>query len=223
MASSAKKPNRTSEGTISFQKSKQLWSEVLSGGSPMKSSVMANLPNPKSHGEHDTFTNSADNLSVDHFTQRVSRPFLTGTVPFSIVIDITNVHDKKKIFLTDLILYCQGNTHLWAVSEQIRRDNNKIFAEISVSPTLYHQFSLDPTLQLASFEEPFMAYPSLSPSAKILKVSLTGLPPQYGRLIGGQDQLKNDMEQNLQRYGAIVDCGFVTGTTGVYAGGGYVV
>ncbi|CEP20020.1 hypothetical protein [Parasitella parasitica] len=125
----------------------------------MKLSVMANLPNPKSHGKHDTFTDSADNLSVDRFTQR-------------------------------------GNTHLWAVSEQIRRDNNKIFAEISVSPTLYHQFCLDPTLQLAFFEEPFMAYPSLSPSAKILQ---------------------------LQRYGATVECGFITGTTGVYAGGGYDV
>lgn len=46
-----------------------------------------------------------------------------------------------------------------------------------------------------------MAYPTLSPPAKIVKLSLTRLPPQYGRQDGDNQQLKQDMQHNLNSFG----------------------
>ncbi|KAL7335026.1 hypothetical protein PS15p_200569 [Mucor circinelloides] len=154
---------------------------------------------------------------VDHFSHQVARPFLTGTVAHSLIIDITKVFDRQKEFIVALTLYCDANTHLWAVSEHMRRDNNRVYAEISVSPSMYQQILVNPALQLENFDEPLMAYPTLLPSANIVKLSLSRLlPPQYGRQDGGNQQLRADMHHNLDRFGQLIDCGYVTG-------GGYAV
>ncbi|KAI8637382.1 hypothetical protein BD408DRAFT_437064 [Parasitella parasitica] len=178
MASSAKEPNGTFKGPISYQQSKKSWTEIIVGGSLKNSSVMSESPSP--------------------------RP-TAGTIAHSIVIDITDVLDKKKAFILDLAAFCEGNTHLWAVSEQIRKDNNRLFAEISDSPIMYNKFLENPSLQLENFAEPFMAYPTLSPQ-------------------NGNQQLREDMHFNLKRFGNLIDCGYVTGGSGIlYAGGGYAV
>ncbi|KAL9536447.1 hypothetical protein MBANPS3_012644, partial [Mucor bainieri] len=185
---------------------------------------MSAPPNQKPNGEHESLTSSAAQPPhVDHFSSKVARPYLTGTVAHSILIDITAVFDRQKEFIVALNLYCTTNTHLWAVSEQMRRDNNRIYAEISVSPTKYKQMIANPALELENFDKPLMAYPTLSPSANIVKLSLSRLPPQYGRLDGGHEQLNLDMHHNLDQFGELIDCGYVTGGSGIYAGGGYAV
>jgi hypothetical protein len=226
MASSAKDHNGTFKAPKSFQQNKKSWSAIISGGSNVNSSVMsAPPPTPQPPGEPDPLTPSATKTPlVDHFSSsKVARPYLIGTVAHSFVIDITAVLDRKKEFIAALSVFCHGNTHLWSVSELIRKDNERLFAEISVSPSLHQQFLRDPTLQLETFPEPFMAYPSLSPSANVVKLSLSKLPPQYGRQEGGTQQLKEDMHHNLSRYGLLIDCGYVTGGSGIYARGGYAV
>ncbi|CEP20203.1 hypothetical protein [Parasitella parasitica] len=204
MASSAKETNGTFKGPICYKLSKKSWSEVITGG------------------ECDLLTSSAASPNIDHFTCKVTRPYLTGTVPHSLVIDITHVLDHKWAFIVDLATFCQGNNHLWAVSEQIRKENNRLYAEISVSPTMYQHFLQDPTLHLENFSESFMAYPSFSPSANILKLSLNKLPHQYVRQ-DGDAQLRADMHLSLDQFGKLIDCGYVTGGSGIYAGGGYAV
>ncbi|KAL9551516.1 hypothetical protein PS6_004973 [Mucor atramentarius] len=173
-------------------------------------------------GEPDHLTSSAASPSLDHFTGKVTRPYLTGTVSHSITIGITNALDKKKAFIVDLATFCGGNTHLWTVSEQIRKENSRLFAEISVSPSMYNQFLQNPTLKLENFDEPFIAYPSLSPSANMIKLSLHKLSPQYGQQ-NGDVQLRNDMHFNLDQFGKLIDCGYVTGGSGIYAGSGYAL
>ncbi|CAO0793121.1 unnamed protein product [Mucor circinelloides] len=173
MASSAKETNGTFKGPISYKLSKKSWTEVITGGSLRNSSVMSEAPTtPQPTGEPDHLTSSSASLFLDHFTGKVTRSYLTGTVPHSIIIDITNVLDKKKTFIVDLTTFCKGNTHLWAVSEQIRKENSRLFAEILVSPSI--------------------------------------LPPQYGRQ-NGDVQLRNDMRFNLDQFGKLIDCGYVTG------------
>ncbi|EPB89320.1 hypothetical protein HMPREF1544_03829 [Mucor circinelloides 1006PhL] len=160
-------------------------------------------------GEPDHITSSAAaRPSLDHFTGKVARPSLTGTVPYhSIIIDITNVLNKMKTFILDLATFCESNAHLWAVSEQIRKENGRLFAEISVSPSMYQIFLQNPTLKLENFDAPFMAYPSLSPSTNIVKLSLHKLPSQYGRQ-NGDEQLQNDMHFNFDQFRKLIDCGY---------------
>ncbi|CEP18766.1 hypothetical protein [Parasitella parasitica] len=178
MASSAKDHNGTLKVPKSFQQTKKSWAAVISGNSNINSSVMSVPSTPQPHGEHEPLLTSsaADTPYVDHLSSKVARPYLIGTVAHSLVIDITSVLDRKKEFIGALSNFCNGNTHLWSVSELVRKDNQRLFAEISVSPTLYQQFVQVPTLQLENFDEPFMAYPSLSPSANVVKISLTKLP-----------------------------------------------
>ncbi|KAG1077476.1 hypothetical protein G6F42_024816 [Rhizopus arrhizus] len=87
---------------------------------------------------------------------------------------------------------------------------------------MYQIFLQNPTLKLENFDAPFMAYPSLSPSANIVKLSLHKLPSQYGRQ-NGDEQLRNDMHFNFDQFGKLIDCGYVTGGSDIYAGGGYAV
>ncbi|CEP19642.1 hypothetical protein [Parasitella parasitica] len=106
---------------------------------------------PQPHGEHEPLLTSsaAETPHADHFSSKVARPYLIGTVAHSLVIDITPVLDRKKEFISALSNFCDGSTHLWSVSELIiRKDNQRLFAEISVSPTLYQQLVQVPTLQL---------------------------------------------------------------------------
>ncbi|KAL7328324.1 hypothetical protein PS15p_206612 [Mucor circinelloides] len=153
MASSAKETNGTFKGPISYKLSKKSWTEVITGGSLRNSSVMSEAPTSQPTDEPDHLTSSAASPSLDHFTGKVTRSYLTGTVPHSIIIDITNVLvDKKKTFIVDLATFCEGNTHLWAVSKQIRKENSRSFAEISVSPSMYQKFFQSPTLKLENFD-----------------------------------------------------------------------
>ncbi|CAO0792216.1 unnamed protein product [Mucor circinelloides] len=139
MASSAKKANGTLKGPISsYTLSKKSWTEAITGGSPRNSSSVMS----------EASTLQTYRPSLDHFAGKVTRPYLTGTVPHSIIIDITNILDQKKAFIVDLATFCEGNTHLWDVSEQIGKENSPLFAEISVSLSMYNKFLQNPTLKL---------------------------------------------------------------------------
>ncbi|KAG1606725.1 hypothetical protein G6F46_012811 [Rhizopus delemar] len=97
-----------------------------------------------------------------------------------------------------------------------------MYAELTVSPAMYERLCTE-GLQLPSFTDRFLAFPSLSPSAELLKVTLTGLPHQYGRRDGGLAQLHSDMQRNLSSFGHVIDSGTIRGTSGFYSGNGYVV
>jgi len=223
MASSAKDHNGTFKGPKSFQQRKKTM--VISGGSNINSSVMSVSPTIQPNGEHEPLTSSAASTPpADHFSHKVTRPFLTGTVAHSLIIDlITEVFGRQKEFIVALTIYCDANALLWAVLEHMLRDNNRVYTEILVSPSMYQQILVNPALQLENFDEPLMAYPTLLPSANIVKLSFSRLPPQYGRQDGGNQQLRADMHHNLERFGQLIDCGYVTGGSGIYAGGGYAV
>ncbi|KAG1135305.1 hypothetical protein G6F37_012780 [Rhizopus arrhizus] len=124
--------------------------------------------------------------------------------------------------MPELTSFCNGDEHLWAVADQIRRDYIKLYAELTVSPAMYAQLCSD-GLQLPSFVDRFHVFLSLSPSATLLKVTLAGLPHQYDRREGGLAQLHGDMQRNLSSFGTVVDSGIIKGSSGVYSGKGYVV
>ncbi|KAG2193953.1 hypothetical protein INT47_003523 [Mucor saturninus] len=172
-------------------------------------------PEGQPEGQHGQRPFSAENSSpTDLVLSKVTRPFLKGTVTNSILIDITNVSDQKKLFLNEFQAYCEGNLHLWEVADQLLREYGRIYAEVTVSPFLHKQFVENPSFVLPSFAESFSAYPSLSSSAEIRKITFTGLPHQYGRRDGGVSQLTEDMKISLAPYGDLIDCGFVTGSSG---------
>ncbi|KAI8643459.1 hypothetical protein BD408DRAFT_342385, partial [Parasitella parasitica] len=156
------------------------------------------------------------------FAEEKVCPCIQGSVPHSIIIDISNALDNKQTFIVDLSIFCKGNVHIWAISDKLIKDHNRLYAEITVSPQMYHQFLRDPTLKLENFDKPFMAYPSLSPSANIVKLSLSQLPHQYGGQ-QGKEQLQEDMRFNLNEFGDVLSCGIVFGGSGSYTGGGYAV
>ncbi|OBZ81138.1 hypothetical protein A0J61_10813 [Choanephora cucurbitarum] len=78
-------------------------------------------------------------------------------------------------------------------------------------------------LRLPSFDEPFATFETLSANVKILKISISGLPRQYGRVDGGAAEPKSDMFRNLSSFGRVADCGLVRGIAGTFTGRGYVV
>ncbi|GAN11624.1 hypothetical protein MAM1_0756c11200 [Mucor ambiguus] len=222
MASSAKEQNGTFKGPKSKTKS---WSIVASGGSRPTSHTRSVSTYQQPTGDVDSLTSSASDVPlVDHFSGKVARPFLKGTLPYTFVIDITSVLDRQqKEFMVALTVFCaDGHDLLW-VGNHHRRDNNLVFAEILVSTARYQSFQANPTLQLENFAEPFMAYPTLSPSANIVKLSLTRLPGEYGRKEGGAEHLNADVEYNLGQFGQLIDCGFVQGGSGCYGGDAYAV
>ncbi|KAI9327475.1 hypothetical protein BD770DRAFT_300065, partial [Pilaira anomala] len=88
------------------------------------------------------------------------------------------------------------------------------YAEVVVSPNKNHYFLKNSSFSLNSFTDTFRIYPSLSPTAEIVKIFLTGLPDQYGRLFGGTEQLTRDMSSNMSQFGTLLDCGYVTGASG---------
>ncbi|KAG0731838.1 hypothetical protein G6F23_014911 [Rhizopus arrhizus] len=77
--------------------------------------------------------------------------------------------------------------------------------------------------KLKSFETHFQVFYSLSIDAEILKISLSGLPRQYGRANGGAHELRADMIANLSNFGSVIDCGMVSGISGNFTGRGYAV
>ncbi|KAG0907920.1 hypothetical protein G6F33_010149 [Rhizopus arrhizus] len=210
---------------ISPTKPKKLsWVNVVQAGQQRTSSFLAmstNASNPNLLGIGSGQPSTVADNRPSTFTPSTMRPFLKGSVPNSIFVDITTVTDKK-LFLTELTSFCNGDEHLWAVADQIRRDYHKLYAELTVSPDMYAQLCSD-GLQLPSFVDRFHVFPSLSPSATLLKVTLAGLPHQYGRREGGLAQLHDDMQRNLSSFGTVVDSGIIKGSSGVYSGKGYVV
>ena len=224
MASSANTHKGTFQGPPAHH-NKKSWAQTVSGGAKKTSSI-SRTPNLLPNGESGTLTTSADPTTppLDHFSSALIRPFIKGTVDHSLLIDITNVIDeKKKTFLSAFKEFCGGQAHLWSVRDHFRRDYNRCYAEVVVSPSKYHYFLNNSTFSLSFFTDTFRIYPSLSPTAEIMKISLTGLPDQYGRLFGGTEQLTRDMNTNMSRFGTLLDCGFVTGASGVYSGNGYAV
>ncbi|KAI8636300.1 hypothetical protein BD408DRAFT_407262 [Parasitella parasitica] len=183
MASSTKEQNGTFKGPKSKTKS---WSIVASGGSRPNQRTRSVSTYNQPTGDPDNLTSSASNVSpVDHFSGKLTRPFLTSTLPSTFVIDITSVLDRQKEFMVALTAFCADGLDLLWVGNHHRRDNNLVFAEILVSPARYQSFQANPTLPLANFAEPFLAYPTLSPSDNIVKLSLTRLPGEHGRKEGG--------------------------------------
>ncbi|KAI9366486.1 hypothetical protein BD770DRAFT_291983, partial [Pilaira anomala] len=157
------------------------------------------------------------------FSNKIVRPYMKGFFTHSILIDITNVKEDRLLFLKEFKAFCNEGKDLYAVSDKIRNDYGRQYAEVKVSPLFYKNFSDSPEFTLPSFSDSFFAYASLSSSDRIIKVSFTNLPQEYGRPDGGLDQLRSDMITNLERFGTILDSGLAVGTTGVYAGYGYAV
>jgi hypothetical protein len=200
------------------------WVNVVHAGHQKTSSFLAMSTNNSTIQSHGVGIGQPDTnaeMSHSNLNAQATRPFLKGSVPNSIFVDITTVKDKK-IFLTELTAFCQGNEHLWAVADQIRREYQRFYFEITVSPAMYERLCTE-SLQLPSFTDRFHAFPSLSPSAELLKVTLAGLPHQYGRRGGGLAQLHSDMQCNLSSFGHIIDSGTIRGTSRIYSGKGYVV
>ncbi|KAI9468283.1 MAG: hypothetical protein EXX96DRAFT_492991, partial [Benjaminiella poitrasii] len=109
--------------------------------------------------------------------------FLKGTLPRSLLIDISNVGNQN-LFLSELRKFCQQRKNLWDVLNRLRRDCDRRYVEILVSLSMY-KLLLSKSLYLKSFET---AFPD-----EILKISPQGLPLQYGRADGGLQQLTHDM------------------------------
>lgn len=107
------------------------------------------------------------------------------------------------------------------VEKRLKKDLQSIYVEITVSPEM-HETIRTKGVELPSFPSVFIGCPSISPDVEILKISLSGLPREYGRETGGLEQLKQDTTSNLRRYGTVVDCGLVWSVAGTFGGKGYV-
>lgn len=225
MALPANNQNGTFQGPTTHKQSKLTWAQALRGHSTQLSTSSLDHPPIRPNTNDGDVGGRADSVPPeDHFRTQVIRPYLKGSFPHSVFIDITNVsNDQQKTFITEFSKFCDDDKHLFAISNKIRQDYARRYAEVKVSPLMYQKLVTNPEFMLASFYEPFHAYPSLSSSDKIIKVSFTNLPAEYGRAEGGLQQLRDDMSSNLSQYGNILDCGLVKGSTGVYAGGGYAV
>lgn len=204
----------------SLLQSGKTWARILRGtvktSSTASSSTIA-LTNVDRNA--DINTSPASHLS--HFASYSERPFLKGTVPDSVLIDITHVSNRIS-FLEELASACDNPTDIWHVVKVIRRDSSKLFAELVVSSSFEEKLCTI-GVKLPSFEKPFVAYPSLALDADILRISFENLPSHYGRGDKGLQDLHNDMRSNLSSFGTIIDCGKVCGLAGLYSGQGYAV
>jgi hypothetical protein len=133
-------------------------------------------------------------------------PFLKGTIPESVFVDITNV-ENQTIFFQEFSAVCNKNEHLWGLAEKPRLDGRRLFAEFLLSAVMADKLCTE-GLKLPSFEKIFWGFFSLSSDSEILKISITGLPRQYGRLHGGAAELKADMIKNLSVISGAKDEGY---------------
>ena len=108
--------------------------------------------------------------------------------------------------------------HSWGIRKKPVAEGNRLFAEFLLSGTKSLEI-VSTGIKLPSFPIPFLGYHSLSVDKAIVKVNLSDLPRQYGRSNGGSVELAEDIRQNLQAYGTIVDCGVQRGI----AGRGFIV
>ncbi|EIE90421.1 hypothetical protein G6F46_009037 [Rhizopus delemar] len=129
-----------------------------------------------------TITSTSNIDAVDavtsHYRLSSMRPFLKGASEGSVLLEITNVKDKK-LFLTELKELCDDNTHLWSIEDVIRQDFGRLFAGITFSPE-YAELACNTGLKLPSFDSPFQGYRSLPPDSEVLTITFIGLPRQYG-------------------------------------------
>ncbi|KAG0755848.1 hypothetical protein G6F62_008151 [Rhizopus arrhizus] len=219
MALPAKKilvPNKAIVGLKpqNFHQSKQSWVNVL-----MKGSVSSSYnSSTQARASSNTTLDSNENRTFE--TVPDTRPFLKGTTVGSLFLNITAV-DNHSLFIKELFDVCDGRKHLWGVEERLKKDLQSIYVEITVSPEM-HETIRTTGVDLPSFPSVFIGYPSISPDVEILKISLSGLPREYGRETGGLEQLKQDTTSNLQRYGTVVDCGLAWSVAGTFGGKGYV-
>ncbi|ORE19747.1 hypothetical protein BCV71DRAFT_242666 [Rhizopus microsporus] len=185
-------PNKATAGQPppTFLQSNKSWACILRGNVKTFSNGLGSPSSPS------TSTQLSDSYE---------RPFLKGTIPGSILIDITSVTNKL-LFVHELSASCGGDENLWSVENIIRRDSNKNFVEITAFLTFREELTTV-GVSLPSFEKRFFGYPSLSPDSNLVSL---------------QD-LRHDMFANLSRFGTIVDCGTVRGLAGVYSGRGYAV
>ncbi|KAI8364515.1 hypothetical protein EDC96DRAFT_608590 [Choanephora cucurbitarum] len=216
MASSAIHHKGAFQTPNNYKTNKKSWVDAVTAGRKRTSITTCGSSNTQPSVETGHLSVSA----VNDVYKRVARPFLKGTFPNSLLIDITDVTNKQD-FISELREVCMGSEHLWAISPTLRREYSRWNAEIAVSPSYFVRFQKD-GFELKT-QGKFSAFPSLSPSAEILKVSLSGLPMQYGRGKGGLAQLRLDMISNLKVFGNIFDFGLDFSAAGVYTGNGYVV
>ncbi|OBZ80508.1 hypothetical protein A0J61_11443, partial [Choanephora cucurbitarum] len=187
MASSAKKHNLPNKA-ISPNILPRAWASVVRGTDTTRTSL---------------FTEAQP--TDDAFASGTPNPFLKGTLPNSVFVGITNVKDVKKYF-SDLTALCTPGDQLWGLEETPRVEGSRSFIECVFTDSLARKAIVE-GLRLPSFEEPFLAFEALSADVKILKISISGLPRQYGRSNGGAVELKSDMVR----------------IAGTFTGRGYVV
>ncbi|GAN03110.1 hypothetical protein MAM1_0034d02561 [Mucor ambiguus] len=154
-------------------------------------SVVRNTDNKK------TYLLSLGTLSDPLDNAPIQNPYLKGRLPQSVFIDISNVHEQKKNF-KELIEICHENNgdHFWGLEEKPICDGNRIFAEFLLSGEMSHRV-VSEGIVLPSFTNRFYGFHSLSVDAAIMKISLSGLPRQYGRLRGGAIELAKDLRRNM--------------------------
>ncbi|OBZ80337.1 hypothetical protein A0J61_11614, partial [Choanephora cucurbitarum] len=207
MASSANPHKRTIKTPITYKTNRKSWVDAVNEGIRCTSSNAHDPSSTKPSAKPGQPPESAVRDVYSH----VARRFLKGTVSNSLLVDITTVSDIKT-FIQELHEVCNGSEYLWSVFSNLRRDYSRVFAEIVVSHPMFLQF-IQTGFQLKT-QGNFLAFPSLSSLSEILKISLSGLPSQYGRRQGGLARLRADMDQNLKVYGSVVDSGLITNSTG---------
>ncbi|KAL4208296.1 hypothetical protein CU097_001895 [Rhizopus azygosporus] len=121
-------------------------------------------------GNVKTFSNGLGHNKTQpgQFASYSERPFLKGTIPGSILIDITSVTNKL-LFVHELSASCGGDENLWSVENIIRRDSNKNFVEITAFLTFREELTTV-GVSLPSFEKRFFGYPSLSPDSNLVSM-----------------------------------------------------
>ncbi|KAG0905678.1 hypothetical protein G6F33_011975 [Rhizopus arrhizus] len=147
-------------------------------------------------------TSDTNEESQSSFPTDTNKPFVKGTMPDSILFDIIHV-DNPTVFYDKFTALCKHREHLWSLEEKLRIDGHRRFAEFVVSPEMATKLCSEGA-KLKSFETHFQVFYSLSIDAEILKISLSGLPRQYGRANGGAHELRADMIANLSTFDSVM-------------------
>ncbi|KAG0753375.1 hypothetical protein G6F32_012770 [Rhizopus arrhizus] len=147
-------------------------------------------------------TSDTNEESQSSFPTDTNKPFVKGTMPDSILFDIIHV-DNPTVFYDKFTALYKHREHLWSLEEKLRVDGHRRFAEFVVSPEMATKLCSEGA-KLKSFETHFQVFYSLSIDAEILKISLSGLPRQYGRANGGAHELRADMIANLSTFGSVM-------------------
>ncbi|KAI8327015.1 hypothetical protein EDC96DRAFT_453662 [Choanephora cucurbitarum] len=156
MASSAKKHNLPNKA-ISPNILPRAWASVVRGTDTTRTSLFA-----EKQSKDDAFASGSQN------------PFLRGTLPDSVFVDITNVKDVQTFF-NDLTTLCAPGDQLWGLEKTPRVESSRSFIECVFTESLARK-AVTEGLHLPSSQEPFTTFEALSADVKILKISISGLP-----------------------------------------------